>query len=94
LSIAQRRRIIHEGARDRVRDFRANVRGSGIEHDLRRKHPYLDYDQYDFDVVIGSAGDCYDRYLVRLEEMRQSARICGRSSITAGGRSMFRIGKT
>ena len=52
-----------------------NLRGSGIEHDLRRKHPYLDYDQYDFDVVIGSAGDCYDRYLVRLEEMRQSARI-------------------
>ena len=42
---------------------------------MRRKHPYLDYDQYDFDVVIGSAGDCYDRYLVRIEEMRQSVRI-------------------
>src|SRR5437763_2064406 len=52
-----------------------NLRGSGIEHDLRRKHPYRDYDQYDFDVVIGSAGDCYDRYLVRIEEMRQSVRI-------------------
>ncbi|PYJ11920.1 MAG: NADH-quinone oxidoreductase subunit D, partial [Verrucomicrobia bacterium] len=52
-----------------------NLRGSGIEHDLRRKHPYLDYDHYDFDVVIGSAGDCYDRYLVRIEEMRQSVRI-------------------
>jgi NADH-quinone oxidoreductase subunit D len=52
-----------------------NLRGSAIEHDLRRKHPYLDYDQYDFDVVIGSAGDCYDRYLIRIEEMRQSARI-------------------
>src|SRR6201981_2435303 len=52
-----------------------NLRGSGIEHDLRRKHPYLDYKQYDFDVVIGSAGDCYDRYLVRIEEMRQSVRI-------------------
>jgi NADH-quinone oxidoreductase subunit D len=52
-----------------------NLRGSGVEHDLRRKHPYLDYDQYDFEVAIGSAGDCYDRYLVRIEEMRQSVRI-------------------
>jgi len=52
-----------------------NLRGSGIEHDLRRKHPYLDYDQYDFEVVTGTTGDCYDRYLVRIEEMRQSAKI-------------------
>jgi NADH-quinone oxidoreductase subunit D len=52
-----------------------NLRGSGVEHDLRRKHPYLDYEQYDFEVVVGSAGDCYDRYLVRVEEMRQSANI-------------------
>lgn len=52
-----------------------NLRGSGVEHDLRRKHPYLDYNNYDFDVVIGSAGDCYDRYLVRIEEMRQSVKI-------------------
>ena len=52
-----------------------NLRGSGVEHDLRRNHPYLDYEQYDFEVVVGSAGDCYDRYLVRMEEMRQSVRI-------------------
>src|SRR5215210_1916631 len=52
-----------------------NLRGSGVEHDLRRKHPYLDYEKYDFEVVIGTAGDGYDRYLVRLEEMRQSVRI-------------------
>jgi NADH-quinone oxidoreductase subunit D len=52
-----------------------NLRASGVEHDLRRKHPYLDYDKYDFEVVIGTAGDCYDRYLVRIEEMRQSVRI-------------------
>ncbi len=52
-----------------------NLRGSGVEHDLRRKHPYLDYEKYDFDVVVGTAGDSYDRYLVRVEEMRQSVRI-------------------
>ncbi|MDQ6624627.1 MAG: NADH dehydrogenase (quinone) subunit D [Verrucomicrobiota bacterium] len=52
-----------------------NLRGSGIDHDVRRKHPYLDYENYDFEIPIGSAGDGYDRYLVRLEEMRQSVRI-------------------
>jgi NADH-quinone oxidoreductase subunit D len=52
-----------------------NLRGSGVEHDLRRKHPYLDYERYDFEVVVGTAGDCYDRYLVRVEEMRQSVRV-------------------
>jgi NADH-quinone oxidoreductase subunit D len=52
-----------------------NLRGSGIDHDLRKRHPYLGYEQYEFDVPIGSVGDCYDRYLVRMEEMRQSVRI-------------------
>ena len=52
-----------------------NLRGSGVEHDLRKAHPYLVYDQLDFDVPIGTAGDCYDRYLLRIEEMRQSVRL-------------------
>ena len=52
-----------------------NLRASGIDHDLRKAHPYLDYDKYDFDIPIGTTGDCYDRYLVRMEEMRQSIRI-------------------
>jgi NADH-quinone oxidoreductase subunit D len=52
-----------------------NLRGSGVDHDVRKANPYLDYEQYDFDVPIGSVGDCYDRYLVRMEEMRQSVRI-------------------
>jgi NADH-quinone oxidoreductase subunit D len=52
-----------------------NLRGSGVEHDLRKAHPYLCYDQLQFDVPVGSAGDCYDRYLVRMEEMSQSVRL-------------------
>jgi NADH-quinone oxidoreductase subunit D len=52
-----------------------NLRGSGVDHDLRRKQPYLDYEKYHFEVVVGSAGDAYDRYLCRLEEMRQSVSI-------------------
>jgi NADH-quinone oxidoreductase subunit D len=51
------------------------VRGSGIEWDLRKKQPYEVYDRIDFDIPIGKNGDCYDRYLVRVEEMRQSNRI-------------------
>jgi NADH-quinone oxidoreductase subunit D len=52
-----------------------NLRGSGVEHDLRKANPYLGYENYDFDIPIGTTGDCYDRYLVRMEEMRQSVRI-------------------
>src|SRR5262245_53523697 len=52
-----------------------NLRGSGVEHDLRKAAPYLIYDQLQFDVPVGSVGDGYDRYLVRMEEMRQSVRI-------------------
>ena len=52
-----------------------NLRGSGVEFDVRKAHPYLDYEKYEFDVPVGTKGDCYDRYLVRMEEMRQSVRI-------------------
>jgi len=52
-----------------------NLRGSGVDHDLRRKHPYLGYENYDFEIPVGTVGDCFDRYLVRMEEMRQSTRI-------------------
>ncbi len=51
------------------------LRGSGVEWDLRRAQPYCGYESYDFEVPTGASGDCYDRYLVRLEEMRQSCRI-------------------
>jgi len=51
------------------------LRGSGVAWDLRKKQPYEVYDRLDFDIPIGHNGDCYDRYLVRVEEMRQSNRI-------------------
>jgi NADH-quinone oxidoreductase subunit D len=51
------------------------LRASGVAYDVRKDFPYLDYETYDFDVPVGTAGDVYDRYLVRMEEMRQSIRI-------------------
>ena len=52
-----------------------NLRGSGVPLDLRKDRPYSGYDNYEFDVPVGTKGDCYDRYLVRGEEMRQAVRI-------------------
>jgi NADH-quinone oxidoreductase subunit D len=53
----------------------ANLRASGVPFDVRKDRPYYDYETYDFDVPVGEHGDCYDRYLCRMEEMRQSVRI-------------------
>ena len=53
------------------------LRASGVAWDLRKAQPYMVYDQLDFDIPIGKNGDCYDRYLVRVEEVRQSLKIIG-----------------
>ena len=52
-----------------------NLRGSGNDYDVRKVFPYLDYQSYDFEVPVGQVGDCYDRFAVRMEEMRQSIGI-------------------
>src|SRR4029434_5259307 len=51
------------------------ARAAGVPYDVRKMFPYLGYETYDFEVPVGTAGDVYDRYLVRMEEMRQSTRI-------------------
>jgi NADH-quinone oxidoreductase subunit D len=51
------------------------LRGSGVDWDIRKTHPYSSYEDFEFEVPIGTVGDSYDRYLVRMEEMRQSVRI-------------------
>ena len=51
------------------------LRASGVAYDVRKDFPYLDYETYDFDVPVGTNGDVYDRFLVRMEELRQSVRI-------------------
>jgi NADH-quinone oxidoreductase subunit D len=70
------------------------IRASGVEWDIRKAAPYAAYDQYKFDIPTGKNGDTYDRYLVRMEEMRQSSRICLQAiQNIPTGPIMARIGK-
>jgi NADH-quinone oxidoreductase subunit D len=62
-----------------------NIRGSGVNYDVRKARPYLTYAEYDFEIPLGSVGDAFDRYLVRLEELRQSVRIIEQALKTLPG---------
>ena len=65
------------------------VRGSGAPWDLRKSQPYECYEEMEFDIPIGRHGDCYDRAVIRMEEMRQSARImrqCVNKLLSESGR--------
>ncbi|MGY8719701.1 MAG: NADH dehydrogenase (quinone) subunit D, partial [Verrucomicrobiia bacterium] len=66
-----------------------NLRGSGVKSDLRKDRPYWGYDQYEFDVPVGSKGDCYDRYLCRGEEMKQSVSIIRQAIAKLPGGSYY-----
>ena len=67
------------------------ARAVGIPYDVRRAFPYLGYETYEFDVPIGAAGDVYDRYLVRMEEMRQSTRIARQALDRISPRGIFDV---
>ena len=67
--------VVDAGTGEGAGLHRPMLRGSGVEWDLRKNQPYEVYDRLDFDIPVGINGDCYDRYLVRVEEMRQSNRI-------------------
>jgi NADH-quinone oxidoreductase subunit D len=70
------------------------IRASGVQWDIRKAAPYAAYDQYEFDIPTGKNGDTFDRYMVRMEEMRQSARICLQAiENIPTGPIMARIGK-
>jgi NADH-quinone oxidoreductase subunit D len=62
-----------------------NLRATGVPYDVRKDRPYYDYETYDFDVPVGQHGDCYDRYLCRMEEMRQSVRILRQAIVRLPG---------
>src|SRR6266542_1762252 len=67
------------------------ARAAGVPYDVRRAFPYLGYETYDFDVPVGTAGDVYDRYLVRVEEMRQSTRIAQQALARIPPRGVYDI---
>ncbi len=70
------------------------LRASGVKWDIRKAMPYAAYDQFEFDIPTGTTGDTYDRYLVRMEEMRQSRRICLQAiDAIPSGPIMAKVGK-